>query len=116
MVPVVKWHLFIPVEFEYDFESDKPAAHGVTFGEADEIVIAQADDNAAWETPAFVRRDSEWSMSVPAELAARAAFFARLHRKPSVEDWLRQVIQERLDMEEAVFTTLKRDLISTRSG
>ena len=28
----------------------------------------------------------------------------------SVEDWLRRIIQERIDLEEAAFTGLKRDL------
>jgi len=47
---------------------------------------------------------------LPFELAARAAFFARLHREASVEEWLRRVIQERIDLEEAAFAGLKRDL------
>jgi uncharacterized DUF497 family protein len=31
---VVNWHKFIPAEFEYDFEQDELAAHGITFEEA----------------------------------------------------------------------------------
>ena len=31
---MVNWHRFAPSDFEYDFESDKLAAHGVTFEEA----------------------------------------------------------------------------------
>jgi len=31
---VVNWHRFIPADFEYDFERDELAAHGVTFEEA----------------------------------------------------------------------------------
>jgi hypothetical protein len=31
---MVAWHRFIPADFEYDFEKDKLAAHGVTFEEA----------------------------------------------------------------------------------
>jgi len=42
------------------------------------------------------------------ELASRAAFFARLHQELSVEDWLRRIIQERIDFEEAAFAELKR--------
>jgi len=31
---VVNWHRFVPADFEYDFDEDKLAAHGVTFEEA----------------------------------------------------------------------------------
>ena len=31
---MVNWRRFIPTNFEYDFEKDKLAAHGVTFEEA----------------------------------------------------------------------------------
>ena len=31
---MVNWHRFIPVDFEYDFERDKLAAHRITFEEA----------------------------------------------------------------------------------
>lgn len=31
---MVDWHRFVPTDFEYDFENDKLAAHGVTFEEA----------------------------------------------------------------------------------
>jgi uncharacterized DUF497 family protein len=30
---MVNWHRFIPTDFEYDFERDKLATHGVTFEE-----------------------------------------------------------------------------------
>ena len=78
----------------------------------DRIVIAQADDDSAWEKPIRVRKAKPTSVPLPSELAARAAFFARLHREINVEDWLRRVIQERVDLEEAAFAGLKRDLIA----
>ena len=31
---MVNWNRFIPSDFEYDFERDKLAAHGVEFNEA----------------------------------------------------------------------------------
>ena len=78
--------------------------------EIDATVEAQADDDSAWEKPVRVRKTKLASVPLPAELAARAAFFARLHREASIEDWLRRVIRERIDMEEAAFAELKRDL------
>lgn len=78
--------------------------------EIDKIVVAQADDNAAWEKPVRVRRAKPAPLSLPSELAMRAAFVARLHRETNVNDWLKRIIQERIDLEEAAFAGLKRDL------
>jgi hypothetical protein len=78
----------------------------------DNMVVAQADDNSAWENPIVVRRDSAASLALPKDLAARAAFFARLHRSSSVADWVTRVLKERLDVEEAVFGAVKRALKS----
>lgn len=78
----------------------------------DEIVIAQADDDSAWEKPVRVKKTRLTSVRLPAELAARIAFLARLHREPSMEDWLRRIVEERVELEEAAFIDLKRDLAS----
>jgi hypothetical protein len=80
--------------------------------EIDQIVIAQADNDSAWEKPVRVRKPKSTSLLLPHTLASRAAFFARLHREASLEDWLKRVIQERLDIEEAAFTGFKRDLLA----
>ncbi len=37
---MVDWHRFSPSDFEYDFERDELAHHGVTFGEAVECFFA----------------------------------------------------------------------------
>jgi hypothetical protein len=52
------------------------------------------------------------ALSIPAGLAARAAFLARLHHQRSVGDWLTHVIQERVELEEAAFAVTKHDLAS----
>ena len=82
----------------------------------DEIVIARAENDSAWEKPARVGKSKQASLLLPATLAARAAFFARLHRETSLEDWLDRIIRERLDIEEAAFVGFKRELLlkSTR--
>jgi len=83
--------------------------------EIDEIVLSQADDDSAWEKPIRVHKAKASSVPLPPELAARAAFFARLHREASVEDWVTRIIQERIDLEEAAFAELKREL-TTKSN
>ena len=78
--------------------------------ETDRLVIADADSDSAWGKPVRVRSGKSSAVSLPAKLASRAAFFARLHRESSVQDWLKRIIEERIDIEEAVFTESKRDL------
>ncbi|MGA2798838.1 MAG: hypothetical protein ABSE63_14760 [Thermoguttaceae bacterium] len=76
----------------------------------DRLVLSQVDDDSAWEKPIRVRRRKPASLSIPADLAARAAFLARLHRKNNAADWLRHIIEERVELEEAAFVGLKHDL------
>jgi uncharacterized DUF497 family protein len=37
---MVNWHSFIPSDFEYDFERDKLATHGITLEEAVECFFS----------------------------------------------------------------------------
>lgn len=76
----------------------------------DQIVVTQANDNSAWEKPVRIHRNKPASLSVPVELAARAAFLAQLHRRTSVEEWLMHIIQERVELEEAAYLGVKHDL------
>jgi len=83
--------------------------------EIDSIVVAQADDDSAWEEPVHVHRQKLASLSIPAALAARAAFLARLHRQPGIDEWLTHIIQERIELEEAAFVGAKR-AFATKDG
>lgn len=80
--------------------------------EIDRVVIAQADDESAWEKPVRAHKAKAKPVLLPAALASRAAFFARLHRQASLEDWLKHIIQERLDIEEAAFAGFKKELLA----
>ena len=77
--------------------------------EMDKIVVMQAEDDSAWEQPIPVRKKKQISLSVAADLAARAAFLAFLHRQANVEGWLTRIIRDRIELEEAAFAALKRD-------
>jgi len=46
----------------------------------DELVTTQAQDEASWEAPVEVKRTNKaGAFSIPADLAERAAFLARVH-------------------------------------
>ncbi len=78
----------------------------------DDLVVARADEKAHWEKPIQARKTKHASISLSGDLAARARFFANLHREADMEAWLGRIIQERLDLEEAAFAELKRDLVT----
>jgi hypothetical protein len=80
--------------------------------EIDQIVILQADNDDAWEYAVKVTKQKAAALSLPAILASRAAFFARLHREASLEDWIKRIIRERLEIEEAAFAGCKKELIT----
>jgi hypothetical protein len=83
--------------------------------EVDAIVESQADDDSAWEKPIKVKRARLASLSIPAKLAARAEFLAKLHREKKTEAWLTKIIEERIELEEVAFRQVKRE-ISLRNG
>jgi hypothetical protein len=83
--------------------------------EIDKLVESQAEENTAWERPIKVRRAKSAALSLPAELAARAAFLARLHREKNVGEWLSRIIKERVELEEVAFSEAKRTM-SHRNG
>jgi fructose-1-phosphate kinase PfkB-like protein len=80
--------------------------------EIDTLVVAEAGDDAAWSKPNKVHKTTKASLSLPSSLAARAAFFAGLHREARLNDWLQKVIQERVELEEAAFAGFKRELVA----
>ncbi len=84
--------------------------------EIDKIVVERADDDSAWEAPVHIRKTKPTSLSVPAKLAARAAFLARLHREMNIEKWLMRIIQERIEIEEVAFVEAKRDMAAKGSA
>jgi hypothetical protein len=89
---------------------DRGKGRALSEEEIDEIVEAQADDNSAWEAAIHVRKPKIARLSIPADLAARAAFLARLHREKGLEEWLTRVIRERVELEELAFAEVRRDL------
>jgi hypothetical protein len=80
----------------------------------DERVIAEADIDSAWEAPIDVKRRGA-SIGLPASLAQRAAFLARLHRERNVDAWLERIVRERVELEEHAFGEARRQLGAKRN-
>lgn len=84
-------------------------ARRLTQEEIDERVIAQAEDDSAWEPLVHVSR-KQAAIGLPGSLAQRAAFLARLHRERNLQAWVERVIRERVELEERAFTQARREL------
>lgn len=78
----------------------------LSVGEIDQLIVAESENESAWTKPVQVRRAASESLALPHDVALRAEFFSRLHKSKNLNDWLRRIIQERLDLEEAVFQSL----------
>ena len=90
----------------------RKAPSKLTQEQVDRFVTGQADEDSAWEKPIVVRRPGSLSLSIPAELAARAAFLAKLHRESGVDKWVERIVRERVEIEESAFTAAKKTLAS----
>ena len=63
--------------------NDRVNPGNLSESEIDKIVIAQAEDESAWDDPIEVRTKSPTTtVSLPAELTARAAFLAFIENQP----------------------------------
>lgn len=78
----------------------------------DSLAESQADNDEVWDAPIQVKKKQETSLSLPADLATRAAFLAKLHKEPNSKEWLRRIIAERIELEESAFMDFKRTLAS----
>ena len=93
----------------------KSKRHQASQEEIDKIVESQVEEDSAWERPIKVRRAKSTALSLPTDLATRAAFLAKLHREKNVEQWLSRIIKERVELEEVAFSEAKRAM-SERNG
>jgi hypothetical protein len=84
--------------------------------EIDKLVVAQADDDSAWEEPIQVGKTTTASLSIPAQLASRASFLAKLHREKGLKEWLTRVIRERIELEEIAYSEVKRELKANQTS
>jgi hypothetical protein len=76
----------------------------------DRLVVSESEDDSAWEAPVRVKRSKPASLSLPGDLAARAAFLARLHREASLDKWVERIVRERVELEEFAFSEAKKKL------
>ena len=89
-----------------------PSKPRLSQDQVDDLMVDQANQDSAWEKLISVRRPKSKSFSISADLAARAAFLAKLHREPRVDEWVERVLRERVEIEESAFSAAKKTLAS----
>ena len=82
----------------------------LTEEQIDAQVIADADDDVQWDEPIAVQKIETVDIALPAHLAGRARFLAHLHRARTLDEWLTRIIEERIELEEAAYATVKKEL------
>lgn len=82
--------------------------------EVDDTVVAEAEDDFAWEAPIEVKKAEPQTFEFPSDLVSRAAFLARVHRS-DLESWVVEIIRDRIEIEEAAFAETKRDIFRRTS-
>jgi hypothetical protein len=83
----------------------------LTEEEIDNIVEEQADDYSKWNKPIKVKKDKNSTINLPNELVQRAKFLAKLHKENSVDDWIKKVLKEKIELEEQAYKEAKRELL-----
>ncbi len=91
----MRWELLALVNTPKREESTTPKQEAI-----DRLVVSQSEDDSAWAAPIRVKRSKPASLSIPGELAARAAFLARLHREVGLDRWVERIVRERVELEE----------------
>ena len=81
----------------------------LTEEEIDELVVAEANDMTKWGKPVAVRPNViRFSTSV----IEKAKYLAKLHKTSGYQTWLKQVVEERIKLEEELLSDIKRGLKS----
>lgn len=75
--------------------------------EIDRLVIAEADDMAKWEKPIAVKPTS---IRFSPSIIEKAKYLAKLHKARGYQTWLKQVVEERIRVEEKLLSDFKREL------
>ncbi len=79
----------------------------LTEEDIDELVIAEANDMTKWGKPVAVRPTIiRFSTSV----IEKAKYLAKLHNTRGYQTWLKQIVEERIKLEEELLSDIKRGL------
>ena len=76
----------------------------LTEEEIDNIVIAEADDMTKWEKPITVKPTV---VLFSKSIIEKAKYLAKLHKARGYQMWLKQIVKERIKLEEKLLSDFK---------
>jgi predicted DNA-binding protein len=79
----------------------------LTEEEIDRLVIAEADDASRWGKPITVKPTS---IRFSPAIIEKAKYFAKLHKTRGYQTWLKQIVEERIKLEEKFLSDFKQEL------
>jgi len=79
----------------------------LTEEDIDELVIAEANDMTKWGKPVAVRPTI---ISFSTSVIEKAKYLAKLHNTRGYQTWLKQIVEERIKLEEELLSDIKRGL------
>ncbi len=83
----------------------------LTEEEIDKIVIVEADDMSKWEKPITVIPSS---IRFSPSIIEKAKYLAKLHNARGYQTWLKQIVEERIELEEKLLSDFERELKTAR--
>ena len=78
----------------------------LTEGEIDRLVVAEANDMTKWGEPVSVKPTS---IRLSPSIIQKAKYLARLHKTRGYQTWIKQVLQERIRLEEEILSGFKKE-------
>jgi len=78
----------------------------LTEGEIDRLVVAEANDMPKWGEPVSVKPTS---IRLSPSIIQKAKYLARLHKTRGYQTWIKQVLQERIRLEEEILSGFKKE-------
>ena len=78
----------------------------LTEGEIDRLVVAEANDMTKWGETVSVKPTS---IRLSPSIIQKAKYLARLHKTRGYQTWIKQVLQERIRLEEEILSGFKKE-------
>jgi len=75
----------------------------------DEIVTKEAEDLTRWEEPILVKPAGVTLIRLSPEMIRKAKYLAKIHKLRGYRTWLKQIIEERIRLEEDILRELRQE-------
>lgn len=75
----------------------------------DDIITKEAEDLTKWDEPTLVKSAGATSIRLSPEMVRKAKYLAKIHKFRGYQTWLKQIIEDRIRIEEEILTELRQE-------